>query len=602
MINRKIINFILTFVFFSIGKSEELKVKKIVKDDSPVVNTASIKLEVSGGTAPYTYHWDNPSIGLTQNQALNLAEGETYRVKIEDSKGNYIVEKIYIPAKSFAEKVNAGFNPLVKFLNTILFFDPFKSFYDNRLYDSHGKPVLNPNGTPKTVKIPFLVVWLIIGAFFLTLRMGFINFKGIKHSLSLIRGKYDENEAPGQITHFQALTTALSGTVGLGNIAGVAVAVSYGGPGATLWMIIAGLLGMSVKFVECSLGVKYREIAPDGKVYGGPMNYLRKGFARRKLPRIGKGLSIFYALIIIIDSFAGGSMFSANQSSMQIASVFNTVDPNTAKLTSGIIIAILVFIVIVGGIKNIANVTDKIVPAMAIMYLIMSLVVIFYNIDRIGNAFNLIFSSAFSSNALYGGFIGVMIQGFRRAVFSNEAGMGSASIVHSAVKTHHPVSEGFVAMIGPFVDTVIICTLTALVLIFSGVYTDSSVSGSTMTAKGFSTVFGDFSNLLITIAIFLFAFSTIIAWSYYGLKATVYLFGNSKIISIGFKLVFISTIVFGSIVNLSAIIDLTDMMVLFLTIPNLIGLYLMSGEVSKDLKIYVKKIKSGEIYPSKKQS
>lgn len=600
MINKKNINFILIFIFFSISKSQELKVKKIVKDDSPVVNTASIKLEVSGGEVPYIYYWDKPSIGLAQNQALNLAEGETYHVKIEDSKGNYIVEKIYIPAKSFAEKVNAGFNPLVKFLNTLLFFDPFKSFYDNRLYDSHGKPVLNPNGTPKTVKIPFLVVWLIIGAFFLTLRMGFINFKGIKHSLSLIRGKYDENEAPGQITHFQALTTALSGTVGLGNIAGVAIAVSYGGPGATLWMIIAGLFGMSVKFVECSLGVKYREIAPDGKVYGGPMSYLRKGFAKRKLPRLGKGLSILYALVIIIVSFAAGSMFSANQSSMQIASVFNTINPNTAKLTSGIIIAILVFMVIVGGIKNIANVTDKIVPAMAIMYLIMSLGVVFSNIDRIGSTFHLIFSSAFSSNALYGGFIGVMIQGFRRAVFSNEAGVGSAAIAHSAVKTHHPVSEGFVAMIGPFVDTVFICTLTALVLIFSGVYTDSSVLGSAMTAKGFGTIFGDFSNLLITIAIFLFAFSTIIAWSYYGLKATVYLFGSSKIISMVFKIIFVCTIVFGSVISFGAIIDFADMMFLSLALPNLIGLYLMSGEVKKDLKIYLKKIKYGEIYPSKK--
>ncbi len=600
MINRKIINFILTFILFSIGKSEELKVKKIVEDDSPAINTASIKLEVSGGVGPYTYHWDNPSIGLAQRQALNLAEGKTYNIKIEDSKGNYIVEKIYIPTKSFAEKVSAGFNPLVKFLDTILFFDPFKFFYDNRLYDSQGKPVLNPNGTPKTVKIPFLVVWLIVGAFFLTLRMGFINLKGIKHSLSLIRGKYDENEAPGQITHFQALTTALSGTVGLGNIAGVAVAVSSGGPGATLWMIIAGLFGMSVKFVECSLGVKYREIAPDGKVYGGPMSYLRKGFARRKLPRLGKGLSIFYALVIIITSFVAGSMFSANQSSMQIASIFNTINPNTTKLTSGITIAILVFMVIVGGIKNIANVTDKIVPAMAIMYLIMSLGVVFYNIDRVGNTFYLIFSSAFSSDALYGGFMGVMIQGFRRAVFSNEAGVGSAAIAHSAVKTYHPVSEGFVAMIGPFVDTVIVCTLTALVLIFSGVYTDTSVSGSAMTSKGFGSIFGDFSSLLITIAIFLFAFSTIIAWSYYGLKATVYLFGNSKIISIGFNLIFVCTIVFGSVVSAGFIIDFADMIFLSLALPNLIGLYLMSGEVKKDLKIYLKKIQSGEIYPSKK--
>ncbi|MFV0530069.1 MAG: alanine/glycine:cation symporter family protein [Flavobacteriales bacterium] len=588
-------SFALAIFLISFSFSQELKIKEIITDDSSEIGTAGIKLEVEGGTDPYTYHWDKANIGLNQNEASGLSEGEKYHVKIVDANGLEAEKTIKIPAKSFAESVSAQFTPLVTFLDKILFFDPFTPFYDNRVRDDNGEIVLNPNGTPQTIKIPFLVVWLVLGALFLTLRMGFINLRGIRHSLDLVRGKYDDPNAPGQVTHFQALATAVSGTVGLGNIAGVAVAIATGGPGATFWMILAGFLGMSMKFVECTLGVKYRDIASNGKVYGGPMNYLNKGFSKRGFKGLGKILSVVYAVVVILAAFAAGSMFQSNQAAAQIANVFKMVDPSTVKLGTGIIIAGLVFIVIVGGIKSIANVTDKIVPAMAGMYIIMCLGVILADIKEVGNAFRLIFDGAFSSEAMYGGFLGVMIQGFRRAAFSNEAGLGSASIAHSAAKTNHPVSEGFVALLEPFIDTIVVCTLTALVLIFSGVYTDVSISGSAMTAKGFGTVYGSISNVLITIAIFLFAFSTIITWSYYGVKATAYLFGDSKFVNLGFKIIFVCTVIFGAVIGLGAVVDFADMMFLSLALPNLIGLYLMSGEVASDLKKYLSKVKSGNL-------
>ncbi len=595
----KSISFLLTIMMISVSYTQEIKINNTVSDESHEIGTAKINLEVEGGTPPYQYHWSKPSVGLNQSEATGLSEGVDYTVKVIDSDGLSKEVLINVPAESFAESVSSMFIPIVSFLDKVLFFDPFTAFYDNRVEDKDGNYVLNPNGTPQTIKIPFLVVWLVIGALFLTLRLGFINLRGVKHSFDLIRGNYDDPSAPGQVSHFQALATAVSGTVGLGNIAGVAVAITAGGPGATFWMILAGFLGMSVKFVECTLGVKYRDISPDGNVYGGPMNYLSKGFAERGFGGVGRVLSVIYAVVVILAAFAAGSMFQSNQAAAQVANTFSDFDPSIVKLATGVVIAILVFIVIVGGIQSIAKVTDKVVPAMAGMYILMCLGVIFNNIENVGIAFKLIFDGAFSSDAMYGGFLGVMIQGFRRAAFSNEAGLGSASIAHSAAKTNHPVSEGFVALLEPFIDTIVVCTLTALVLIFSGVYTDDSVSGSAMTAKGFETVFGSVSNVLITIAIFLFAFSTIVTWSYYGVKASAYLFGDSKIVNLGFKVIFVCTVVFGAVIGLGAVIDFADMMFLSLALPNLIGLYLMSGEVALDLKNYLSKIKSGEIKKSK---
>ena len=334
----------------------------------------------------------------------------------------------------------------------------------------YDKPVVltHPNGDPLTKPIPFIVIWLVLGAVFFTLRMGFINFRGFRHALDLARGKYDDPDAPGQVTHFQALATAVSGTVGLGNIAGVAVAVSLGGAGATFWMIVCGLLGMSTKFVECTLGVKYRDILPDGRVFGGPMNYLRYGLEKRNMKGLGKVLAGVFAVLGVGASFGGGNMFQANQSFEQLAGQFPFMVGN--GFWFGIVTAILVGVVIIGGISSIARVTGKVVPVMASIYIVASLTVIIMNIQNIGPAFSAIFDGAFSPSALKGGVIGVLVVGFQRAAFSNEAGVGSAAIAHSTAKTNNPPSEGFVALLEPFIDTVVVCTLTALVLIFTGMH------------------------------------------------------------------------------------------------------------------------------------
>ena len=375
----------------------------------------------------------------------------------------------------------------------------------------------HPNGDVQQKDIPFIVIWLVLGALFFTLRLGFINIRGFKHSLDLARGKYDDPNAPGQVTHFQALATAVSGTVGLGNIAGVAVAVSLGGAGATFWMIIAGLLGMSSKFVECTLGVKYRFINSEGRVFGGPMNYLRYGLEKRGQKGLGKFLAVFFAILAIGASFGGGNMFQANQSFVILAGEFPALVGN--GFIFGVVVAILVGVVIIGGISSIAKVTGKIVPVMAAVYIIGALVVIGVNIENIGPAFSAIWDGAFSPSALKGGVIGVLIVGFQRAAFSNEAGVGSAAIAHSAAKTNHPPSEGFVALLEPFIDTVVVCTLTALVLIFTGMHEVEGVGGVELTSSAFGSVISWFPYVLAT-AVFLFAFSTMISWSYYCLLYT----------------------------------------------------------------------------------
>ncbi|MGV8945545.1 MAG: amino acid carrier protein [Lutibacter sp.] len=457
--------------------------------------------------------------------------------------------------------------------------------------------LLHPNGDIQKKNIPFIVIWLSIGALFFTLRMGFINVKGFKHAIDLARGKYDDPNAPGQVTHFQALATAVSGTVGLGNIAGVAVAISLGGAGATFWIILAGLLGMSSKFVECTLGVKYRDIAPDGRVFGGPMNYLRNGLAKQNKKVLGKVLAGVFAVLCVGASFGGGNMFQANQA-------FEAVSGQIPELVGygfwfGIIISILVAAVIVGGIKSIARVTEKIVPIMASIYVAACLAVIFINIGNVGSAFTAIFDGAFNPSALKGGIIGVLIVGFQRAAFSNEAGVGSAAIAHSVAKTNNPPSEGFVSLMEPFIDTVVICTLTALVLIFTGKHEVVGMGGAQLTSDAFGTVISWFPYVL-TVAIFLFAFSTMISWSYYGMRAWTYLFGKSKKGEMVYKMFFLVFVVVGSSVSLGAVLDFSDMMILAMAFPNIIGLYLMSGEVRSDLNEYWRKLKAGELYTAQK--
>lgn len=454
-------------------------------------------------------------------------------------------------------------------------------------------PLTHPNGDLQEKEIPFIVVWLLLGALFFTLRLGFINFRGFRHSLDLARGKYDDPNAPGQVTHFQALATAVSGTVGLGNIAGVAVAVSLGGAGATFWMILAGLLGMSSKFVECTLGVKYRFINSEGRVFGGPMNYLRYGLEKRNMKGLGKVLAGLFAVLAIGASFGGGNMFQSNQAFGILAGEFPALAGN--GFWFGLVVAILVGVVIIGGISSIAKVTGKIVPIMAGVYILGALVVIGVNLENIGPAFTAIWDGALSPSALKGGVIGVLIVGFQRAAFSNEAGVGSAAIAHSAAKTNNPPSEGFVALLEPFIDTVVVCTLTALVLIFTGMHEVEGVGGVELTSSAFGSVISWFPYVLAT-AVFLFAFSTMISWSYYGMRAWTYLFGKSKKIEVVYKVLFLVFVVVGASVSLGAVLDFSDMMILAMSFPNIIGLYIMSGEVKKDLKEYSRKLKSGELY------
>lgn len=459
-------------------------------------------------------------------------------------------------------------------------------------YDS-PQPLLNPNGTLQTKPIPLIVVWLVLGALFFTIRMRFINFRGVKQAIDLVRGKFSDPNDKGEVSHFQALTTALSATVGLGNIAGVAVAIVVGGPGATFWMIIAGLLGMASKFTECTLGVKYRRINDKGVVSGGPMYYLSEGLKRKNMKGLGKVLAVVFAILCIGASFGGGNMFQSNQAFAQVSNKLPMFQDNGALF--GVILAILVGLVILGGIKSIARVTDKIVPFMVAVYVGFSIIIIFMNFSHVSDAFSGIWHGAFSPSALRGGFIGVLVIGFQRAAFSNEAGIGSASIAHSASRTKYPISEGIVALLEPFIDTVVVCTMTALVLIFTGFANDpEGLNGSELTSAAFSSVFGWFDWVLL-VAIVLFAFSTMISWSYYGLKAWSFLFGRTKRSEYSYKLLFLVFVVIGSSVGLGSVLTFSDLMILGMAFPNILGLLLLSGEVRHDLKEYFKGIKSGAI-------
>lgn len=502
-----------------------------------------------------------------------------------------------------SEKIDNAFRPAVDWINSILFWDPFTAMgiYDPVVYDKSGRQVLDSEGKPVESRLPLIVFWLIFGAITFTVFMKFINIRGFKHAIQLVQGKYDDPDNPGEVSHFQALTTALSATVGLGNIAGVAIAISIGGPGATFWMIVAGLLGMSSKFTECTLGVKYRRIDMNGIVSGGPMYYLRDGLKKRNMKWLGAVLAALFALLVIGGSFGGGNMFQANQSFSQLAYVIPTIEGY--GFWFGLLLAVLVGVVIIGGIKSIARVTDKIVPFMAVLYVVTALIIIFMNIQHTGEAFRLIFEGAFAPDALKGGVVGVLIVGFQRAAFSNEAGVGSAAIAHSAVKTDKPITEGFVALMEPFVDTVVICTMTALVLIFTGTYENPlGLEGAQLTSNAFEKVFSFFPYILV-IAIFLFAFSTMISWSYYGLKGFDYLFGgiferifgNRNVAKYTYFVLFLSFIVIGASSSLGAVVNFSDAMILAMGFPNILGLLILAPEVRKDLKEYWRKLKTGEI-------
>ena len=486
--------------------------------------------------------------------------------------------------------------------------------------------------------MPIVLILLVVGATFFTIYFGFPGIKRFPLAINTVRGKYDALEGPeghgvekaevnivegdlpdtirdeskhGEVSHFQALATAVSGTVGLGNIAGVAVAIAVGGPGATFWMITCGIIGMSTKFVECTLGVKYRDVGPDGTVYGGPMYYLKKGLNENGYGGFGKVLGVLFAILCIGASFGGGNAFQSNQAAAQLSSLVG-LDFQTAGFWIGVILAVVVGIVIIGGIKRIASVTEKVVPFMAGIYVLAALVIIFANYSYIDDAFGLIIGGAFTPMAGLGGLVGVLIVGFQRAAFSNEAGAGSAAIAHSAVKTKYPASEGVVALLEPFIDTVVICTMTAMVIIFfnmdganvQGIFdygnsmnsavlvneTGEYIGGVDLTSMAFDSVIPNFSYIL-TVAIILFAFSTMISWSYYGLQSWKFLFGRGKTADLTYKILFLMFVVIGASTTLNAVIKFSDAMILALVFPNMIGLFFLFPRVKEELVKYLDAIK-----------
>jgi alanine or glycine:cation symporter, AGCS family len=488
------------------------------------------------------------------------------------------------------EAINSVFNPLSDAVGTFIFY-----------------PV-----TIGSITFPWIVAWLIIGAVVFTIAFKAIQIRGFGHAVALARGKYDNPEDPGEVTHFQALTAAVSGTVGLGNIAGVAVAVSIGGPGATFWMIVAGLLSMATKFVECTLGVAFREEHEDGTVTGGPFRYLKVAFDKLRIPFLSRALVIVYAIAIIAFGLAGGNMFQANQTFAQAQNVTGGADGPLgsagASLIFGLVLAGIVGFVIIGGIQSIAKVTSRLVPAMAIVYVLGCLTVIAFNASAVPGAFATIATEAFNPTGVAGGVIGVLIVGFQRAAFSNEAGLGSAAIAHSAVKTKRPVTEGYVALLEPFIDTVIICTMTALTIVIAQPQSwldareaysagePANPDGVVLTSDAFATVIPWFP-VVLAVAVALFAFSTLITWSYYTLKAWTTLFGRTPANELAFKLIYCVFTVIGSVLTLSAVLNFADAMLFVCALVNIFGLYLLMPEVRRMLADYTAARRNGEIQP-----
>ena len=522
-----------------------------------------------------------------------------------------------LPVLSFAQnemgldqKIDRAFKPFSDFISSVIFFEVFEG-------------------------APFVIILLVCSALFFTLYFGFPNIRFFGKAVNVVRGKYDhldhsvagndslavdgdikdtiaDESKEGEVTHFQALATAVSGTVGNGNIAGVALAIALGGPGATFWMVICGLLGMSSKFVECTLGVQYRDIGEDGTVYGGPMYYLSKGLKEKGFATLGKITAILFAVFCIGGSFGGGNAAQSNQATIVLKELMGW-ESSSAGAIIGFILAVLVGIIIIGGIKRIASVTEKIVPFMAVLYLVACLYIIFSNFSFVDDAFALIFQEAFNPQAIgVGGIIGVLLVGFKRAAFSNEAGAGSASIAHSAVKTKYSASEGLVALLEPFIDTVVICTMTALVIIifnFGGgagsifqyggdgsgsVMIDGvAYEGAGITSQAFAAYI-PYSNVFLTIAVVLFAVSTMISWSYYGLQSWKFLFGRGRNADLAYKLIFLGFVVIGAAASMDSIWAFSDAMIFAMVFPNMVGLFFLFPIVKKELSRYFGAIKAAK--------
>ncbi|UUO08939.1 alanine:cation symporter family protein [Blastopirellula sp. J2-11] len=507
-----------------------------------------------------------------------------------------------------------------------------------KLNSDAGKNAQDPYILVEPVgKAPLVVVWLAGGALFFTIFFGFVNFWGFRHAISVVSGTYDDPDEPGEVTHFQALASALSATVGLGNIAGVTIAMTTGGPGAFFWMMVCGFMGMASKFAECTLGQMYREVKPDGTILGGPMQYLLRGFEEIGLKPVGVVFSIVFAVLCIMASFGGGNMFQSNQSAnaavqliqgakqdqisdlgLQIKAAEAAEDwetlgelqqqktvlqtevtqfAQTFKMIFGVVFAILVALVIIGGIKRIAAVSSKIVPVMCISYVLMCIYVILVHITEVPALFQSIFAEAFTPKAALGGIIGVAIIGIQRAAFSNEAGVGSAAIAHSAAKTDQPVREGLVALLGPFIDTIVVCSMTAMVILITNAWNnkewivDQGLEGAALTSQAFEKEVGWFSYVL-SIAILLFAYSTIISWSYYGERCWERLFGADS--TMVYKIIYVGFVFIGAVANLGAVVDFSDMMLLSMAFPNIVGVVLLAPKVKRALHEYWQKYKGGE--------
>jgi len=479
------------------------------------------------------------------------------------------------PAYAAESAVNVFFADINGYLAAVLFYDVM----------------------PGAAVMPFIVAWLVVGAVYLTCRFGFINIRMMGHAFAVIRGKYRSPDDKGEVSSFQALTTALSATVGLGNIAGVAIAIGIGGPGATFWMIVAGFFGMTAKFSEVTLGQMYREFRSDGHVMGGAMQYLSKGFAERGMTSIGKVLAVMFALLCVCASLGGGNAFQVSQAMGAVQGEVGFF--RDYPWMFGILMAFAVGTVIIGGIRRIAHAAEAIVPTMVLIYLSACLWIVFSHASEVPSALSLIIHEAFSPEAVTGGVIGVIVQGFKRAAFSSEAGIGSAAIAHSAAAVKYPVRQGMVALYEPFIDTIIICTMTALVIIITGVYADPAHAdliagshGAALTAVAFGSAISWFP-IILSVSVVLFAYSTMISWSYYGERCWTYVFGER--FSMLYRLIFVAFIVLASVVSAGNILDFSDLLLLAMAFPNIIALYLLQGKISGALKEYLAKLRSGEL-------
>ena len=480
---------------------------------------------------------------------------------------------------SIDQSINEAFKPISEAVASVIFYAEPISGYDIKL----------------------ILVWLVAASLFLTIYLGFVNIRYFGHAINVLRGKYDKNGEDGQINRFQALSTSLSGTVGLGNIAGVAVAVSAGGPGAVFWMAMMGLFGMSAKFAEAALGVKYR-VHSDPKnpevISGGPMYYIKVAFERCNMSMLGKILAALFAICCIGGAIGAGNMFQANQAVEQLANVTGGEASYFADngWVVGVVLSLLVGAVIIGGLKSIAAVASKVVPFMGGLYLLAGIVVILMNIHNLIPSLAIIGQMALTPEAGFGAILGALLMGVQRAAFSNEAGIGSAAIVHATAQTDQPVSQGFVGMLGPFIDTIVICMVTALVIVITGAYEgagalNDNVEAVNLTSRAFAVSLPWFPNVL-TLVVFLFAYSTMIAWFYYGLKALNFLVGDNVLIEVIYKLMFCACIIVGASASLKSILDFADAILFAMAIPNVIALYMLAPELKKDLKEYLEKIET----------